>query len=80
MDFSKVTAIEIPEGKVAKIEDKEGNVLWSAPTDPTKYAYGVRFSNKVSTNPLSPLERIGNIELHKTLPIQSKFACCVHQG
>lgn len=36
MDFSKVTAIEIPEGKVAKIEDKDGNVLWSAPTDPTK--------------------------------------------
>lgn len=80
MDFSKVTAIEIPEGKVAKIEDKEGNVLWSAPTDPTKYAYGIRFSNKVSTNSLSPLERIGNIELHKTLPIQSKFACCIHQG
>ena len=28
MDFSKVTAIEIPEGKVAKIEDNEGRVLW----------------------------------------------------
>ena len=36
MDFSKVTAMEIPEGKVAKIEDKEGNVLWSASADPTK--------------------------------------------
>ena len=38
MDFSKVTAIEIPEGKVAKIEDKEGNVLWSGHPDPAKYA------------------------------------------
>lgn len=37
MDFSKVTAIEIPEGKVAKIEDKDGNVLWSALADPTKH-------------------------------------------
>lgn len=34
MDFSKVTAIEIPEGKVAKIEDNEGRVLWSAFTRP----------------------------------------------
>ena len=37
MDFNKVTAIEIPEGKVAKIEDKDGNVLWSALTGPTKH-------------------------------------------
>ena len=33
-DFSTVTAIEIPEGKVAKIEDNEGRVLWSALPDP----------------------------------------------
>lgn len=33
MDFSKVTAIEIPEGKVTKIEDKDGNVLWSTLPD-----------------------------------------------
>lgn len=38
MDFSKVTAIEIPEGKVAKIEDKNGNVLWNASADPVKHA------------------------------------------
>lgn len=41
-DFSTVTAIEIPEGKVAKIEDKEGNVLWNSYPDPAKYAYGIR--------------------------------------
>lgn len=31
MDFSKITDIEIPEGKVIKIEDHFGNgrVLWS---------------------------------------------------
>ena len=38
MDFSKVIAITIPEGKVAKIEDKEGNVLWNASADPAKHA------------------------------------------
>ena len=37
MDFIKVTAIEIPECIVAKIEDKDGNVLWSASADPTKH-------------------------------------------
>lgn len=34
MDFSKITAIEIPEGKVTKIEDSQGRVLWSAILDP----------------------------------------------
>lgn len=29
-DFSDVTAIEIPEGNVTKIEDSYGNVLWEA--------------------------------------------------
>ena len=42
MDFSKVIAITIPEGKVAKIEDNEGRVLWSALPGPNKYAYGIR--------------------------------------
>lgn len=36
MDFSKVTAIEIPEGKVVEIEDSEGRVLWSILPDPNK--------------------------------------------
>lgn len=36
MDFSKVTAIEIPEGKVVEIEDNEGRVLWSALPDPNE--------------------------------------------
>lgn len=29
MDFSKIIDIEIPEGKVIKIQDSNGNVLWS---------------------------------------------------
>ena len=39
MDFNKVTAIEISEGKVVEIEDNEGRVLWSALSDPNEYAY-----------------------------------------
>ena len=81
MDFSKVTAIEIPEGKVTKIEDNEGRVLWSALSDPNKYAYGIRWDHTVPKNQATTAcERIGNLELHKTLPIQSKFATCIHQG
>ena len=81
MDFSKITAIEIPEGKVAKIEDSQGTVLWSGLTDPNIYAYGIRWDHTVpDSQASSDCKRIGNLELHKTLPIQSKFACCVHQG
>lgn len=81
MDFSKVTAIEIPEGKVTKIEDSEGRVLWSALPDPNKYAYGIRWDHTVpDSQATTACERIGNLELHKTLPIQSKFATCIHQG
>ena len=29
MDFSKIIDIDIPEGKVIKIQDINGNVLWS---------------------------------------------------
>ena len=29
MDFSKVTMLQIPEGNVTKIEDKEGKILWT---------------------------------------------------
>ena len=81
MDFSKVTAIEIPEGKVVEIEDNEGRVLWSALPDPNKYAYGIRWDHTVpDSQATTACERIGNLELHKTLPIQSKFATCIHQG
>ena len=81
MDFSKVTAIEIPEGKVTKIEDNEGRVLWSALSDHNKYAYGIRWDHTVpESQATTACERIGNLELHKTLPIQSKFATCIHQG
>ena len=73
MDFSKVTALQIPEGNVTKIEDKEGNILWS---NINKFAYGVRWS----TNTGTACERIGNLELHKTLPIQSRFKVCIHKG
>ena len=81
MDFNKVTAIEIPEGKVTKIEDNEGRVLWRTLPDPNKYAYGIRWNHTVPDNQATTAcERIGNLELHKTLPIQSKFATCIHQG
>lgn len=81
MDFSKVTAIEIPEGNVTKIEDNEGRVLWNALPDPNKYAYGIRWDHTVpDSQATTACERIGNLELHKTLPIQSKFATCIHQG
>ena len=81
MDFSKVTAIEIPEGKVTKVEDNEGRVLWKPLPDPNKYAYGIRWDHTVPDDQATTAcERIGNLELHKTLPIQSKFATCIHQG
>lgn len=81
MDFSKVTAIEIPEGKVTKIEDSEGRVLWKPLPDPNEYAYGIRWDHTVPDDQATTAcERIGNLELHKTLPIQSKFATCIHQG
>lgn len=75
MDFSKVTSLQIPEGNVTKIQDKEGNILWS---NINKLAYGVRWNsvNKATT----ACERIGNLELHKTLPIQSRFKVCIHKG
>lgn len=73
MDFSKVTALQIPEGNVTKIEDKEGKILWA---NANKLAYGVRWSTDTGT----ACERIGNLELHKTLPIQSRFKVCIHKG
>lgn len=65
----------MPEGNVTKIEDKEGNILWA---NINKVAYGVRWNsiNQATT----ACERIGNLELHKTLPIQSRFKVCIHKG
>ena len=81
MDFSKVTAITIPEGNVTEIEDNKGRVLWSDLSNINKYAYGIRWDHTVPSNQATTAcERIGNLELHKTLPIQSKFATCIHQG
>lgn len=75
MDFSKVTSLQIPEGNVTKIEDKDGKILWA---NINKVAYGVRWNsvNQATT----ACERIGNLELHKTLPIQSRFKVCIHKG
>ena len=74
--FSQVAAIQIPEGNVTKIQDKEGNILWS---NINKLAYGIRW-NSVNQAATTACERIGNLELHKTLPIQSKFKVCIHKG
>ena len=75
MDFSKVTSLQIPEGNVTKIQDKEGNILWP---NINTVAYGIRWNsvNQATT----ACERIGNLELHKTLPIQSRFKVCIHKG
>lgn len=75
MDFSKVTSLQIPEGNVIKIEDKEGKILWSKLNN---LAYGVRWN---SVNQATTVcERIGNPYLHRSLPIQSRFKVCIHKG
>lgn len=50
--------------------------------DPNKYAYGIQmlFTGIGDNSQIYSIDRIGNPELHKTLPIQSKFATCIHQG
>lgn len=42
-----------------------------------KYAYGVEWDVTVSDPTLT---RIGNLSLHKTLPVQSKFRGCIAKG
>lgn len=64
MDFSKVTDIEIPEGKVVEIEDNEGRVLWKRKPlpDPNEYAYGIRWDHTVpESQATTACERIGNL-------------------
>ena len=65
MDFSKVTSLQIPEGNVTKIQDKEGNILWA---NINKVAYGVEWDITVADPACT---RIGNPLFHKSLPIQS---------
>lgn len=73
MDFSKVKTIQIPEGNVIKIQDKDGSVLWS---NLDRYTYGVSWQ----PNDPSPIcKRVGNLELHKTLPIQNGMRGCIAQ-
>ncbi len=73
MDFSKVKTIQIPEGNVIKIQDKGGSVLWS---NLDRYTYGVSWQ----PNDPSPIcKRVGNLELHKTLPIQNGMRGCIAQ-
>lgn len=45
-NFANVTAIQIPEGNVVKIEDKDGNILW---ININKFAYGIRWSTNTGT-------------------------------
>lgn len=74
MDFSQITTIEIPEGKVVRIQDKDNKVLWDSLSH---QSYGIQLT--CGTYGYT-CHRIGNTQLHKTLPIQSKFAVCIHQG
>ncbi len=82
MDFSTVKNIQIPEGNVVRIDlppssdGEENKTVWF---DKTK-AYGIRWNSNVpEAQATTACERIGNLELHKTLPIQSKFKVCVHR-
>ena len=56
------------------IADKSYETLYFV-VDPSEKAYGVEWSGTQST-----LTRIGNMEYHKTLPIQSKMKGCVHKN
>lgn len=75
MDFSKVANLIIPEGQVTKIQDKDGTILWG---NQNLVAYGVRWNS--ATSDTTSCERIGNLNYHKLLPIQSQLRDCVHQG
>ena len=75
MDFSKVVNIIIPEGTVTKIQDKNGAILWG---NQNLVAYGVRWNS--TTSDTTSCERIGNLNYHRLLPIQSQLRDCVHQG
>lgn len=75
MDFSKVVNLIIPEGSVTKIQDKTGTILWG---NQNLVAYGVRWNS--TTSDTTSCERIGNLNYHKLLPIQSQLRDCVHQG
>lgn len=72
LDLNEVNKIVIPEGNVLSItKDGEEDPLWSAKKI---YGYGIKWNTGEKPT------RIGNMNLHKTLPIQSNFKCCVHQG
>lgn len=75
IDLESATSLTIKEGSVAKVQDKDGKVLWDKAKH--KYgnnAYGIRWKNTDVKN----VERVGNMELHKTLPIQTKFKTCCY--
>lgn len=75
MDFRKVVNLVIPEGPVTKIQDKDGAILWG---NQNLVAYGVRWNS--TTSDTTSCERIGNLNYHRLLPIQSQLRDCVHQG
>ena len=75
MDFSKVVNLIIPEGSVTKIQDNNGTILWG---NQNLVAYGVRWNS--TTSDTTSCERIGNLNYHRLLPIQSQLRDCVHQG
>lgn len=73
LDLETATNLTIKEGSVAKIQDKDGQVLWEKAKH--KYgnnAYGIRWKN----NDVNNVERVGNMNLHMTLPIQTRLKTC----
>lgn len=73
--FDNITSLSIKEGAVIKLSDKDGNVIWDAEKHKYSNAYGIRWKTPTDAAPV--VERIGNIDLHKTLPIQTKFRTCI---
>lgn len=73
MEFSKVKSLEIPQGKVSRILDSTGRVLWSALD---ALSYGVSWKPNVAS-PI--LTRVGNLKMHKELPIQNNMKGVIAQ-
>lgn len=66
------TAILIGKGVVG-----QKKITLSPSEKEKRFAYGVEWDTKVSSPDLT---RIGNLELHKSLPIQSQYRGCVANG
>lgn len=82
---SKLSTLEgLPEGGESGqylVKDANNNASWLSPTSPVDImdlvSYGVEWDITVADPKCT---RIGNPELHRTLPIQSAYRGCIAQG